>query len=215
MNERLRLLDDEPMIQQDLCTRFSKEHDRVLELHKSGKKIQDAPKPEIKPISDVDYVGECAVIPQRVLPKTLNIDPNDLDLVFERDFLPGELCCVVALPFDDAGFHISEMSSENSSKFFSQGDFMKYLRMDPSTHLTQGFGSRQGYYFDHLSESIKKDVSEGGCTFRIQYPKQTGSWENKVWFTQQLSRAYQNLLNILRRPLDAQNKPIPKNTSLN
>ncbi len=214
MNDRFHSHDDEPMILNDLCTRFSKEHDRVLALHKAGRHVKDEPKPVITPLSDHDYVAECSVIPPRFLPEKLSIDPSEMDVVFERDFRPGELCCVVALPFDDAGFHVSEMSSENLSKFFAQGGFMKYLHVDPKNHLTQGFSNRDGYYFDHLAESIRKNVNEGGCTFELQYPDQTGSWKNKEWFVQKLEQAYQNLRKILLRPL-GNNLGSTKNTSLN
>ena len=48
--------------------------------------------------------------------------------------------------------------------------------------------------FNVLPDDIKRDISEGGCVFEIDYPD---NQDPEVWFKSQLEKAYQNLLALI------------------
>lgn len=203
----------ETIIKVGLRKRFQDEHDRVLKLRHQGYTAKDAPKPEIDPVTDDEYKAEAAplaeYIDKAVLPRA-----DKLPRYLEGIYRPGSKLCLVALPFNESCYGKDNMGSENWEQFINMDAYLKYLEVEEEhkddidtqpdesdSNLTNGFGSLPGYFFDHLPETIKKDVSEGGCTFDLEYPAEPGNYENKIWLENQVRKAYENLKNFLKKPL--------------
>lgn len=194
-------MQEEPILKEGLRMQFMREHDRAWQLKRRGKGIRQAEKPDIKAAGDDEYKAECAVLPKEAFQDGLVPDPENINETLEQAFKPGHTFCLAALPFMDSGFGKDNLEPAQWEKFLKEGNFLKYLDVDPADNLTSGFSDVDGYFFDHLPERLKKDISEGGCSFKLDYPAEPGNWNNKSWFSVQFAKAYDNLKKFLQEPL--------------
>jgi hypothetical protein len=196
-----------PSIDTGLRLRCGAEHDRAWELEQTGQHVRDVSKPEIVPVSDDAYKTECAVLPKNALDTPdLALTQEDLPQVLEDSYPAGYVFCMAALPFTGDCFGQEHLHPRLWQEFIATRSYMKYLLVDPSDNLTFGFGDIEGYFFDALPESIRKDVSEGGCSFKLHYPAFPGSLDNKIWFVRQFNKALDNLKKLLSERTEVEKK---------
>jgi hypothetical protein len=152
---------------------------------------------------DEDYRIDCADIPVKYL---IAINFNE---IIPDEFMHywgnNTKCCVVVLPFNNAGNGKSVLDRKSWDSFVSDAGFLRLLSIMPTTKLTSGypdFGSSTGRFFELLPSSVSKDVNEGGCTFNVRYPDPAHFYnpENRKWFIKQCVLAYDNLKRILAVP---------------
>lgn len=181
---------------------FNRERDRAWQIKKAGKGIRQVEKPQMKAATNDEYKAECAVLPMNAFKDDFVPDPENINDSLEGTFKPGHTFCLAALPFMDSGFGKDRLEPARWEEFLRKGNFLKYLDVDPQDNLTSGFSDVDGYFFDHLPERLKADVSQGGCSFKLDYPGQPGDWSNKPWFAEQFKKAYENLKKFLQEPLN-------------
>jgi hypothetical protein len=175
---------------------FDSGHARVAR----GKK--EVPKTAVETVTDEGYMKECAALPKGALEKI------DFDEMLPSDFKlywpDSTICCLAVLPFNDGCFGKEEMQTEGKwGSFLKNKSFLRLLMVMPLTKLTSGFGNvgePAGRYFDFLPDILKKDVSEGGCSFDVRYENalDSGNTKDRAWFIAQCNQALSNLKNFLR-----------------
>jgi hypothetical protein len=170
MNE----IDQAPETKNDLRILFSEEFDRVsLARQKGGSPVSSSDESAYEPVPEEVYKNQCSVIPKKAF------NGIDFDRLLSRDFKThyrqGSTCCVAVLPFNDGCFNKEEMTFENKwEAFILNKKFLRLFDVNLRTGLTSGFGghaSPAGRYFEFLPELLKKDISEGGCSFTMEYTK--------------------------------------------
>lgn len=209
-------MQEEPILKEGLRLQFTREHNRAWELKRQGKGIRQSEKPPVTAATDDEYKAECSVLPKAAFRDDLVPDPENINDMLEDTFRPGHTFCLAALPFTDSGFGKDNLEPAAWEKFLKEGNFLKYLNVDPADNLTSGFSDVDGYFFDHLPDRLKADVSRGGCSFKLDYPAEPGNWNNKSWFSLQFAKAYENLKRFLQEPLNG-NHPdtLPEKKDLN
>lgn len=183
-------------MQLSLQNLFQREYARAKRNGGSGKVM---PPPDES--ADIDsYKEELATLPAAAY-KDLSIEallPKDFKNTWGND----TKACLVFLPFDDGGNMKDGMLTQGSwDKFLTEKKFMKLLEVR-ATKLTNGFPNMSdppGRYFELLPVEIRKDISEGGCSFHVEYknPQNLYDTEDRAWFAGQCQKALENLKRIL------------------
>jgi|WetSurMetagenome_2_1015567.scaffolds.fasta_scaffold42109_2 hypothetical protein len=176
---------------------FNDEHELIRMARLEGREL---PAPA-KSVTDPAYKKEVSVLPKKAF---ADVDFNALLPKNYKHYWPhGTTCCAAAFAFNDGGFGKDEMQIEGKwEKFLEQKSFLRLLMVMPLSRLTSGFGNAgdpAGRYFDLLPDILKKDVSEGGCSFTVEYKDLSDSknTDDRQWFTAQCARALSNLQKFL------------------
>jgi hypothetical protein len=150
---------------------------------------------DASPVAADEYKAECEVLPKGFLN---NIDFDSmLPESFETYWLNESRCCIAALPFsrDICAGKKALQASGLWNSFISSRDYIYAFQVFDNDSSTRYINDTPGRYFDMLPEICTKDVSEGGCTFKIDYPDPYGtkSPQNRQWFLDQCNTALANL----------------------
>ena len=176
---------------------FNSEHERARAAKTEGRELD----PPGVAVTDADYLAECAALLKSALKSV------DFESLLPRDYKlywPDEtICCLAVLPFNDGGYGKEEMQAEGKwDEFLERKSFLRLLSVMPLSKLTSGFGNVSepaGRYHELLPEILKKDVSEGGCSFNVSYddPFDHGNASDRGQFIAQCNQAFSNLKKFL------------------
>lgn len=182
---------------------FGEEHDLAFELKRehaddSAGFVAELSKRPIKTLTEEEYKDACTVLPADALPEKILKSDEDLPDQLEIICPNGERCCVAEVPFIEGGYTKGEMSDQEWDDFLLHRRHVMALRVF-FKDITQGYGDVAARYFQILPAKVRADVSEGGCTFKIDYPYpgKVNDKRNRVWFAERYGQAYANLRNIL------------------
>lgn len=162
-----------------------------LERAQAGKRLEKGAK---APVGEGEYKDECSVLPQGFL------DNVNVDALLDDDFMyywsNGLKCCVAVLPFaDNFSDKAALKAGERWEDFIKNQDFLRLFLVN-SQGLSQRFESDiPAYWHDLLPDILRRDVSQGGCTFQIQYPEPRlrNHESNREWLKAQIRAALENL----------------------
>lgn len=190
----------EPLISISLQNRFDQERAQAVAASRVKKVL---PSVQAEPQQIDDYALECEVIPSDALS---GLDWNSvITSGFMLDWPNGSKCCVAMLPFDYGGKNKQEQMIEGSwNNFLASKKFIRLLSVSRVNGLTLGYGDMAeppGRYFAFMASEIQKDISQGGCTFDVEYsdPRNLSNSKDREWFKRQCRIAYRNLLVLIGR----------------
>lgn len=179
---------------------YNEEYARIKSLAFNKKSARDVPKPKLESATDKEYFQECSVLPKQCLVKEMIPDPEEIAGLIEDTYREGTIFSLVVLPFNASGYSKDDLTEQEWNAFIKNQNYVYGISVDPADNLTFGLtGQHGGYFYDLFSDIIKKDVSEGGCSFKIHYPKLAGHPDNKLWFVENYKKAFNNLKNFLDR----------------
>jgi|GEM_PF-3149515 len=164
------------------------ERSRAWDHRNEGKTLS---KPRQKPVDDVVYRDECAVLPENFL-NGIDLDsmlPDDFKMLYPH----GTTCCLAVLPFNDGCYGKNHLSAEKWDVFVKSSlpAFLRALMVQPN-NVTHGFADIPARYYDFFPSILSKDVSDGGASFMIDYNRNDGK-DDRVWFLEMCNRALNNL----------------------
>jgi hypothetical protein len=164
------------------------ERARALNFRNLGETL---PKPTQKPVDDDIYRDECMALPENFL-QGLDLDsmlPDDFKSLYPQ----GTKCCMAVLPFNDGCFGKNHLSPQKWQEFVNAPlpTFLRALMVQPNG-LTQGFADIPANYYDIFPAILRKDVNEGGASFRVDYNRKD-KLDDREWFLAQCERALNNL----------------------
>lgn len=197
----------EPIIAMSLQNRFDNERAQAVAASRLNKPLA-AVRGENQALDD--YAAECDAIPNEAL---LNVDwdalvTSDFKLRWPQD----TRCCIAMLPFDYGGKNKDEQMTEGKwDAFLASKKFLRLFSVSYINALTLGYGDMAeppGRYFAYMPAEIQKDISQGGCTFDVEYsdPRNLTSSKDREWFMRQCRIAYSNLLTLLGKGIKAAGK---------
>ena len=172
---------------------FKQELNNIYDSKIAGIPLQKNPQEEV----NLDDLKETlADLPrEKLLLPDLTFD--DLPRGFSLQNLTGQQITFAYLPITITGRPIQNLAADDLAFYIDRQNFYKVLFSDPQKqNLTQGFTEDSGYFFDLLPLELKKDLSQGGCTFLIDKTFQDNT-EAKIWYLEKINQARHNLTKIL------------------
>jgi hypothetical protein len=156
------------------------------------------PKSEpLQPINDQIYKEAFAGFEREILPpdllyKALYYLARNWRAVQAR-YLPGDRCCLTAIPVTDMGVDLTEQEIMNHQ-------YLRLIAKSARDGLTHNFSMYPARYFDLMPELIQKDVQEGGCSFVVEEddPNQFGKAQSA--FIRDYKLAFNNLRKFFGLP---------------
>ena len=163
------------------------EYIRARDFLNQGKDLQ---RDKSAPVPDADYRLECDVLPKNFL-DGFNLDsmlPDDFQTMYMHD----SICCLAVLPFDDLFYGQRHLTSKKWEAFIKSKNYLRALMVYPTTGITQGFGDIPACYHDLLPEILRRDIAEGGASFKVDY-KRKDNKSDRQWFLEISEKALNNL----------------------
>lgn len=189
--------------QSELIEKYQTEYERTLELRNRNIATRTVPKPTITPIDLSEYIADCEVISKEELPEFSATDiAEELSRASMDAYPQGKKFCLAIIPFlapelQKDNLIKTDIGKQEWQNFIESQGFMKALTVYPEyENLTDGMNETSGFYFDILPKELQKDISQGGTTFKLDYPENT---DHRAWFAQQYIKAYENLKKLLKK----------------
>lgn len=187
----------------ELATKINDEYQRATNLQHQELPPNTDQKPEITPLPLEEYINECKVIGKEEFPDITKEDiVNALSRASMDNYPQGNLFCLAIVPFINPHLTKEILTANKFTKkdwdnFIETQSFLKGLSIYPNhNNLTSGMNETMGYYFDILPKELQKDISHGGTTFKLDYPKYVDA---RAWFAEQYLLAYENLKKLLTK----------------
>ena len=200
-----------------LGVQFGIERARAWEVRKANKGIREFAIPEVEnPCTDDEFLAMFGNLTVEEVDSTIDrakgiternpdgLTEEQLPKNIELQYKQGNIFCPVLLPFDEKGRvrgeGIKDLTEEEWRRLVDNGALMRFLSADSKDYLTAGYVQEvDGYFYDLLPPFLKKDISEGGCSFKIEYPETMINHPiNRQWFLEKYKRALENLRDFIK-----------------
>ncbi|MFC1748025.1 hypothetical protein ACFL2V_04390 [Pseudomonadota bacterium] len=141
---------------------------------------------------------ECSDLPIAGLSAEESLDASVM-ANFKTLWFDGNRFLLAPLPFVEGGYGKGSLPPEEWRRFIESKNFLRPLCVY-SDHMTSNYGRAPNYYADLFPEEIRRDISEGGCSFEIKYskPRDYSDPHDAKIFRDNYQQAVANLIKIFR-----------------